>query len=259
MPSTPESERFPQGPFPNHYQPEAGPQAPQAPPHLQALRVEQSYLSQNLQHHDERARNLYACLSVAESGLQSAQSPAETRKFRRSKRRLEKNIEQISNQEKSAVSRLSELNIEIQHQERWYENQQKRAAYQSNPFVPLYPPSPSPSITTPPRFSHSPTAPASALNTTGLNPLSPVFVPGMNFGDIYSAGEASDRTIHPTSVEDVGVKNEPFPQGLQWEFVTWESDSDDGSTHGRGHWSPMPSTPKLNRRRLSLPFIRSVW
>ena len=227
---------------------------------FEELHNERSYLMVNLQQQDERTKNIMARLLRAQERANYPNTPIEARKLRKQAGRLRSDLANAERQEKSILSRLSELYVEIQRRERW-EQVQQRTVWQpqtpqfASPSQLLSPISPITPL--PYGWYHPPSVALPSLSP--LSPTSPEFIPGafyfrdpnwgVNEGDTSRAVESSNYSPGWPRDEQCEAGNKDIPH----ELNGWDLSSGNNS---RSMSTPTPSNasmPRTPERRMSLP------
>ena len=262
-------------PAPSVFQPAA---IEVVPHHVRELYSEHSYLSQSLQKQDERANRLLERLSAALEHLPNARTPAEARKTRKDAQNIRKKIAQNTQQERSTLSRLSDLYIEIQSRERWNRVQQLQLQRQPMMTIPsLSPPPPAyyavppyfacPSVVTPPKpFQPTLDRLHAPFGTSRLSPLSPCFVPRWDLPRKVPVTNGQGERLKEVAQEQPNGEDkgdngaQPVP-ALHWRLAAIGDDEGDLSEIRSQTCSPkLPSSSGAKaRRRSSLPSLESRW
>ncbi|KAI1775200.1 hypothetical protein F4818DRAFT_441297 [Hypoxylon cercidicola] len=90
------------------------------------LHAERSYLLEMLQQHDQRAFELFQRVPIVDEQWKMAETTDEQQKARKHRGWLRHRIGDIVEEEKSILTRLSELHVEIQCRERWHQVERDR-------------------------------------------------------------------------------------------------------------------------------------
>lgn len=228
-------------------------------PALQSLYTERDYLTKALDAEEAQLKKLCSDMLAASNRFLGSPTPSETRKLRKKIQSIERATQQGFQQEKAILVRLSDIYIDIQSQERWYEIHQRRDSPTQHALPQYCPHSPTPSATAPVNHSRSSTTSESHSAVSCLSPLSPVFVPGRNFSwPLPGAEEPRDGTEAAAGQLAVAEEEDTVDQeadtGASARFIKsllpvlrWEFDDRE------------PQYPRsLSQRRRSLPRLMSV-
>lgn len=142
-----------------------------APRPAQDLLVERAYLVGSLAAQGARAAELIRRLSVAEQV--AAEGEGGRRRLRKRIALLQGKIAAVAEQEKAVIVRLGELYVEMQSRERWARVRAEAAMREC--YFPVMPPG-HPACGAPVPVAEEPAVEGLSIST-GLNPLSPEFVP----------------------------------------------------------------------------------
>ncbi|KAI4867069.1 hypothetical protein F4820DRAFT_468292 [Hypoxylon rubiginosum] len=133
------------------------------------LHRERLYLLEMLQQHDQRAIDLFKRVPIVDEQLKMAETLDEQKKAKKHRSWLRRHIGDTVEEEKNILTRLSELHVEIQCQERWHQVQKERdmrnlGKQHASSYPVFIPPPPIPSapyypVNAPPPFFYYPYVP----------------------------------------------------------------------------------------------------
>lgn len=229
--------------------------------------TERSYLMQNLQSQDLRAKRLLSRLTSAEERLAHAEAertvPGEARRIRKEISLLKAKMAETAHQERLTLLRMSDLYVEIQGRERWSAVQRQKALQGCVANVPQYyyfqvqaPPPPPP----------PPTAVNGSFPAAAVEPFDAMKLASLAEGD-YNSSEAvltpgfAASLLSPLSPDF--VPGSPFAENVFWAKETKEetkAEKDDGGAvdvGGRRPHTPTGSSARSSsvpRSVVSMPF-----
>ncbi|KAI1763758.1 hypothetical protein GGR53DRAFT_467036 [Hypoxylon sp. FL1150] len=96
------------------------------PRSFEELTAERSYLLEMLQQHDQRARELFKRVPIVDEQWKMAETIDEQQRARKHRSWLRHRIGDIVEEERNILTRLSELYVEIQCQDRWHQVARER-------------------------------------------------------------------------------------------------------------------------------------
>ncbi|KAI8961605.1 hypothetical protein F5Y11DRAFT_325488 [Daldinia sp. FL1419] len=125
---------------------------------FQELHNERMYLIQMLEQYNRQALDLFRRVPVVDEQIQNASTPHDHRRAKKARGWLRHRITDTVEEEKNVLTRLSELHVEIQSQDRWWQVENEREArglprqhpnpnyhhVTASPISPYHTPSPAP-------------------------------------------------------------------------------------------------------------------
>ncbi|KAK5991377.1 hypothetical protein PT974_09658 [Cladobotryum mycophilum] len=241
-----------------------------SPRPYEQIYAESAYLNRSLQIEGANTAELFNRYSLVQEALQGdAAVGKHRRKLRKQLSLLKSKISQASQQEKSIIVRLSELQVEYQSRDAWYQVQRRRMSSQSTTHSQcMKRPATSPGCTTSPR--------------TPLNAESLEFVPCGNASFSQGSSRFPDPQPEPTSgsstLNTVDEKDESsiderqesdsetqsgrhindlHNHGLEYTYETSNEEKVSQSLNSKSECITEQIT--TNEKRLSLPSLHFVW
>lgn len=240
--------------------------------------TERSYLMQNLQSQDVRAKRLLSRLTSAEERLALAEVertvPGEARRIRKEISLLKAKMAENAQQERLTLLRLSDLYVEIQGRERWTAVQRQKAMQGFVASLPQYHYYPVQAPPPPPPTAVNGSFPAAAVEQFDAQSLASLAEAESNSSEVALTPGFAASLLSPLSPDF--VPGNPFAENIFWAKGSMPEKVDDGvvndgDVEGRRPHTPTGSSARSSsvprsvvtlpyrERRSSVPPPRFIW